>query len=372
MKYTLSRRSILKQSLSLAAISVAGVKLLSAPAIAKTLTGTGELIVYDGGGTWGAAQKTAFFDPFEEETGIRLIRNPRSEMAAIRASVQAGIPRYDITVIAGGDVPSFVADDLLLPIDYSFFEKEDLAGFDTVSTQKFACPHIIYALIGAYSTEEFPNGGPDNWSDFWDTKKFPGLRTLGTGVQQAGVGTFEAALLADGVDPSKLYPLDWDRAFKSLDRIKPDVLKWWESGAETGQLLVDKQVVGGSAWNGRISSAIDEGVKLSFMWNQGLLQTDYWVALKGSKNQENAMKFLAFAGRADRQAEFVKHILYSPPNSRAFSTIAPDLVTKLPTQPSLKGKLIPQDYDFWGQSTDGVPNVRYAVSQWEAWISGTR
>ena len=37
--------------------------------------------------------------------------------------------------------------------------------------------------------------------------------------------------MADGVPWDKVYPMDIDRAFKSLDRIKPHVDVWWTSGA---------------------------------------------------------------------------------------------------------------------------------------------
>jgi putative spermidine/putrescine transport system substrate-binding protein len=40
----------------------------------------------------------------------------------------------------------------------------------------------------------------------------------------------EIALLADGVAPDKLYPLDLDRAFKKLDTIKKNTI-WWATNA---------------------------------------------------------------------------------------------------------------------------------------------
>ncbi|MQA95884.1 MAG: hypothetical protein GEV11_14990 [Streptosporangiales bacterium] len=39
-------------------------------------------------------------------------------------------------------------------------------------------------------------------------------------------GTYEAALLADGVPADKLYPLDTQRALKVYDRIKNDAVYW--------------------------------------------------------------------------------------------------------------------------------------------------
>jgi putative spermidine/putrescine transport system substrate-binding protein len=34
-------------------------------------------------------------------------------------------------------------------------------------------------------------------------------------------------LLAAGVPPDKIYPIDIDRAFESYDKIKANVVKWW-------------------------------------------------------------------------------------------------------------------------------------------------
>ncbi|ODV43375.1 hypothetical protein AWV79_17990 [Cupriavidus sp. UYMMa02A] len=49
--------------------------------------------------------------------------------------------------------------------------------------------------------------------------------------QKAGGAELEFALLADGVPKDKLYPIDVQRALKSLDRIKKNVVKWWDTGA---------------------------------------------------------------------------------------------------------------------------------------------
>ncbi|MGB6103768.1 MAG: extracellular solute-binding protein [Pusillimonas sp.] len=372
MVNNIQRRKLLKSSAAVGALALVGS--LAAPAVvrARSLKGEGEVVIYDGGGAWGEAQRIAYFEPFEKETGIRVIRNPRSDIGAVRASIAAGSPRYDATILPGGNITSFVSEGLLESIDYSLFEKTDLDAFDPIRTEEFACPHIIYSLIVAYRKSKFPNGGPKNWADLWNIDGFPGRRALASGVQHATGATFENALLADGVRPEDLYPLDWDRAFRSLTKIKKDIFKWWFSGAESVQLLIDDQVALCSAWNGRISSAIAEGADLEISWDQGVLQTDYWTVLKGAKNKENAMRFLAFSARADRQAEFATHILYSPPNSRAFDYISKERAEHLPTQPAVRNLQIPQNYEFWGQKTNGISNDRYAVAQWEAWVAGLR
>lgn len=78
--------------------------------------------------------------------------------------------------------------------------------------------------------------GPD-FADVWDVKKFPGRRAL----RKFPRDTIEAALRADGVPGGpEIYkvlgaPGGWDRAFRTLDRIKPHVNLW---GLSIGDLAV--------------------------------------------------------------------------------------------------------------------------------------
>ena len=184
---------------------------------------------------------------------------------------------------------------------------------------------------------------------------------------------YECALMADGVEPSKLYPIDWNRAFKSLERIRPNVLKWWASGAEAVQLIVDRQATIGSAWNGRILAANEGAVKVGLTWNQGILQYDCWSVLKGARNVESAMKFIAFTARPQNQAKFVERILYAPPNAKAYDFISPERARLLPTAPDARQLQFVQNYDFWNSlGPGGVVNDALAVADWEKWITGTR
>jgi len=372
MNKGIGRRSILATMAAAGGLASAR-SLFPAPAIGKELKGTGSVAVYDGGGAWGEAKRIALFEPFERETGIEVTAVPRTDTGATRASILAGAPRYDITILSGSTTDTFARDGLLLPIDYAWFEQSDLGAFDPVPTGKFSVPHIVYSLILAYDAAKFAGSAPNSWADIWDVKKFPGQRSLPTGTWGGDGGTYECALMADGVDSAKLYPLDWDRAFKSLARIKPNILKWWASGAEGPQLIVDKQIAAGSAWNGRIYAANEQGAKIGSSWNQGILQYDNWVVLKGAKNVENAMKFAAFASRAQNQAKFVEHILYAPPNAKAYDLIKPERARLLPTAPEIRKQQFVQNYEFWNASgAGGVANNKIAVAEWEKWIAGAR
>lgn len=92
-----------------------------------------------------------------------------------------------------------------------------------------------------YRTDAFQGAVPVGWADFWNTKKFPGDRALGG----AGPGTpeLEFALMAAGVPPDRLYPIDIEKAFASYNKIRSSVVTWWETGAVPVQMLTDKDVV---------------------------------------------------------------------------------------------------------------------------------
>lgn len=372
MKFKMTRRSALKAIAAAGGIA-AGRSLFPASALAKDLRGKGTVAVFDGGGAWGEALRIAYFEPFEKETGIKVEPIPRTESGAVKATIKAGAPRYDVMVQSGAFSASFAQEGLLLPIDYSFFENSDIDAFDPVKPTQYSVPHIIYSLLVAYDGTKFGTNGPQTWADMWDVKKFAGPRSLAAGHYSASGGSFEAALLADGVEPSKLYPIDWDRAFKSLNRIRPNILKFWTSGAEGPQLLVDKQVAVTSSWNGRIAAANEQGAKIGYSWKQGVLQYDDWMILKGARNVENASKFIAFASRPQQQAKFAEHILYSPPNSKAFDYLKTERAKLLPTYPEFRGAQFVQNYAFWNATAkNGMVNNAYAVAEWEKWLAGAR
>ena len=94
----------------------------------------------------------------------------------------------------------------------------------------------------------------------------------------------EFALMADGVPTDKLYPIDFDRAFKKLDQIKPHVTVWWTTGQQPAQLLLDKEVVLATGWNGRFYDLIKKGAPIEIDWNEGALKQGSFVIPKGAKD----------------------------------------------------------------------------------------
>jgi putative spermidine/putrescine transport system substrate-binding protein len=91
----------------------------------------------------------------------------------------------------------------------------------------------------------------------------------------------EVALLADGVDPAKLYPLDVDRAFRSLERIRPNIAVWASPPVGGTQLIASGDVDLAFAVNNEVENAKLRGAPIDFHFNQGIYTTNSWVIVKG-------------------------------------------------------------------------------------------
>ncbi len=238
MTMKITRRATLQSMAGLATAAIATKGFIRSARAQENLKGTGEVIVFDGGGAWGAAQKAAYFDPFEAATGIKVVAAAQIPPGAARASVLAGAPAFDVMDLSGGQVDSFVAEGLLEKIDYSFFRPGDKEAFSPITPTDYMLPSLFYSMVVAYDKEAFSGDAPQTWADLWDVEKFPGKRTIYNAGDDAVSGAvFEIALMADGVAPQSIYPIDFERAFKSLDRLKPNVLRYWTAGAEAAQLL---------------------------------------------------------------------------------------------------------------------------------------
>jgi putative spermidine/putrescine transport system substrate-binding protein len=198
---------------------------------------------------------------------------------------------------------------------------------------------------------------PKTWADLFDTAKFPGKRAF---YKWSAPGVIEAALLADGVAADKLYPLDLDRAFKKLDTIKADII-WWDSGAQSQQLLASAEAGFGSFWNGRLTALAATGVNVETSWTNNITAADSLVVPKGTKNKEAAMKFIAHATSDQAQANFATATGYAPVNLDANVLMDGALRQTLPDMQA--ETQVNADMNYWAEHRDEIGTRWYA---WQA------
>src|SRR5262249_6935279 len=153
------------------------------------------------------------------------------------------------------------------------------------------------SMVLCYNKKTWPGADhPKTWADFWNVEKFPGRRAL----RRDATWTVEVAMMAEGVKDASFYPLDIERAFKSLDRIKPHVKAWTKDNSQAQALMEQQEVDLIAVMDGRASETIaNSGAPYQIVWNEQISTGggQGWIVLSGCPNPAGAMKFLDIVAR---------------------------------------------------------------------------
>lgn len=278
-----------------------------------------KLVVVDWGGAITKAREKTIFEPFEKKHHVKIVVESPTDYGKFKAMVKSGNVSWDVVNVGNSFAFRSGKEGLLEPLDFNVINKKD---FNSKAVSKYSITSEYFNTTIAFNKKTTPI---ETWTDFWNVKKYPGSRSLYKMVTP----TLEIALLADGVAPKDLYPIDADRAFKSLDKIKDQIKVWWTTGTQPPQMLADQSVKYTSAWNGRISAAQNQGEPISQDFTQSLLDGESWVVPKGNKNKKLAMEFIAFASQPKIQAAFAKKIDYIPGNDKAANYLPDNVKQRL-------------------------------------------
>lgn len=316
MRATVMCKVICKGLLMLAAAS--------SMAYAQVKDAPKEIRMIEQGGPSGDSIEQAYIKPFTQKTGIKVVRESPSSLGKLQAMVQSKNITATLVELTMSDAVQARALGLLEPLDWAAInpapmypeaKQPDAFGFQYSST-------IMVWQKGAKKLA--------NWADFWNVKDFPGKRSLPDYPSYA----LPLALLADGVKPENLYPIDVDRAFASLQKIKGQVAVWWKAGAQPPQLLEDKEVMYAAAWSGRVVG----NPKLEYTYSQGLMSLAKFVVPKGADpaSKAAAMGLLHEMSQAKNQAIAANIISYTGPSPDLQKIIAKDKINDYPTSEANK------------------------------------
>jgi len=307
------------------------------------------LVIRDGGGLFHEVFTETFYRPFEQATGVRIegLASASEPTDLITEQVRTGRPDWDMSLLSRLSQATLAARGCLAPIGPP---GPNLRQIPETMRDDYMSGLLIYASVLAYRRGTIDRSPPRSWSDFWDVSRFPGRRAM----RRHPFDTLEQALLADGVEPHSLYPIDLDRAFASLDRIRSRVSVWWTSGDKSAAVLRDGEVELAAVWSGRAQVAAAAGAPVSWTWDQGLWTYEGFSILKGSTSLDLCRDFIEFCADAKRQATCASRLSYGPVNPGAFDHIAPDKARTLPTNPEHFHRMVQMDADFWVANKDAV------------------
>jgi putative spermidine/putrescine transport system substrate-binding protein len=353
MSLRLSRRRALRAGTGLAA---AGALPLPAVAQGAAPPKPDRIVVNASGGSMANLLRRTYFTEFERRHGIRVVDTSPVDFGKLRAMVDSGNPEWTVTEMGGQDFVRAKELNLLEPLDLSVV---DLSRYPEAVRDTHAYPSSVYSTVLAYRTDAFPNGShPKGWAEFWDVRRFPGPRSL----RNHPVDNLEFALLADGVAPDKLYPVDMDRAFRKLDELRQHVTVWWSTGAQPAQLLVDREVVLASGWNGRFYDIMRQGAPVGVEWQGGALKQSTYGIPRGSRQAYWGQRLFQVMTDPRLQAIYATELAYPGLHPDTPKFVDDSVKPHLPTTPANLERQFWISVDWW------TANGQRAQERWNRWM----
>ncbi|WP_183091570.1 extracellular solute-binding protein [Streptomyces radicis] len=306
---------------------------------------SGEIIWSDFGGPTNEARQEIYFAPFTEDTGVDVVSVVVND-AMQEEMISGGPGDYDATHV-GLDLVYANMDTLVqIPEEY-----QDEALPENIRAYAFGTFYVGHAQ--GYLTDTFPDGGPETWADFWDVETYPGKRAW-PGTPGSYDSSCEIALLADGVAPDQLYPLDFERCSAKLDELRPDMV-FYTSYPEIQQLLVSGTAAIAMGPSGQFSALRNAGQDVTVSWEQAVVSPNVIAIPKEAPNAENILALTEYFHDPERQAEFAGLTHYGPGNPEAYEFIPEDVQEGLVTAPG-HTTVVHQDSEARAEATEELLN----------------
>ncbi len=319
------------------------------------------------GGDYTKSQMLTYVRPWEAATGkvVNMI-DYGGGLDEIKSQVNSANVKWDVVDMELSNLISACAAGLLEPTDASLIEdgadgtpaSEDIPQ-DYMSDCGY--PSVTWSTVIAYSDTAFPDEKPASVRDFFDVSKFPGKR----GLRRSPTGLLEWALISSGVAPQDVYsvlstPQGVALAFEIASELKPHIV-WWTGGGEPVDLLSTGGAAMSTAWNGRLYSPIvNEGRPISILWDQHMIEVEFWAIPKGSPRLDNAKDFIRFAMQTENMANQTKYISYGPVRESAKPLIDDAVKPYLPT--TNIDTAFQVDSQWWAQ------NMEHISASFEEWL----
>ncbi len=308
------------------------------------------------GGVFQDGQKEALWDPFATASGATVLQDA-FDAGKLKAMVDSGNVSWDIVNTTQFDTARGCG---------TLYEKYDYSQIDTSKipegtiTDECMVPQILYGLVVVYNTDKFGANPPTSAADFFDTKKFPGKRTVSQSTY-VDPQTVEFALTAQGKDVKDITVDDIDGAFDMYRGLGNDVIGW-TTGAQAQQQLESGEAVMGLVWSGRGYGAANAGAPVAPMWDQWMIMVDSNGIPKGVKDKQAAFAAVNYSIGAEQQAKMTELTSYGGVNIDAKPKVDATLSEWLTTEHLDTG--IAPNVDFWVKNYDAL------AAAWAGWATG--
>lgn len=272
---------------------------------ASARQGNGEqnLTFVNYGGTSMTAATKGWLEPFSKEKGVNFKTDSPSDPAKVKTMVEAGRTTWDIVDLdaaSGGSGCGVLYEKRGPEVDMSAVDPKYI-------TDECGVPVMLAPIGLVYNKKLYGDKPPTKITDFMDVKNFPGRRA----IFNYAVGGFEPLLVADGVAPDKMYPVDYNRAENVIKKLGSD-LTLQGTLAQQNQMLESGDFGTCLCYLGRAALASANGADIGVVWDSAYFVWDAVYAVKGSRSPEAQQSFLSYVATPKAQAAFTKYQPYAP------------------------------------------------------------
>jgi spermidine/putrescine-binding protein len=348
--------------LALAIAGIAAVMLAGAAGPSSGSTLSDSMVISTFGGATDVASTKYFYGPFSESTGVEVKMDPSSQqlVAKLRAAEQSNNVVWSLARANEEDAVVLAADGLLQPLPKALKKRLDKVSYPGAVT-RYGITFLRSATV-LLCNRAMVSRCPTTPREFWNTKTFKGPRTM---FADGWVEGLIYALEADGVSQKHLFPLDVNRAFRSLDRIRGSINVWWANPGHGEQVFRDGQVAMGTIYDGRASliSSDNNNMKVSF---RGAVATrELLVVPKNAPNPKAAWALIEwYATHARAQAQFTIERRNGLSNPKEFRYIPKSVSNSIASTPKNAAQAVRVDFAWVQKNRDRV------YRRWQDWLTG--
>ncbi|MEV7623646.1 extracellular solute-binding protein [Actinoplanes sp. NPDC089786] len=302
---------------------------------------------------YGGAGQQAMIDSYQKpytaaHPNVTFVNTSPPDVSQVKAQVMSRSVKWDLVSVAPG-VATQQCDKLFEPVDATGIDTSTLVE-GTIG--KCYIGNFINANPIAYRTEAFPDPAkaPKSVDDFFDLKKFPGRRGILSNIQN---GILEFPLLADGVAPKDMYPLDVDRSLKKLDTIR-DKTTFAPNVGALQQAVGAKQVDMFILPDSRLVPLMNDGTDITVVWDVTVAAMNGFAIPKGSPHKAAALAFAKTLCGPEQVAGISEALGTQPVNKAAKPALSANAKKVEAFGPVNTGEVLMQDINWYAENFDAA------------------
>jgi spermidine/putrescine transport system substrate-binding protein len=280
--------------------------------------------------TWPNYHDPANFDLFTEQLGAFVQVNVFGSNEEMLAKLQAGGSGWDVFVPTNYTITTYVAEDLIEPLDLSKLPNYDSAAFDPRFSDAGTVDGVLYAVPKNWGTTGFVvntshDGGNalTTWKDFFDRTRadFSG-RTV---VHDYQLTTIGSALKYFGYSFNSVDPNELADAERLLIEVKPHLFAI-SSDVQPSMRAGDAWL--SMCWSGEGKQLNSDIPEIAYVLGRegGEIWSDYYAIPKGAPHRDAAYALINFLLDPEVNAREVMAHGFPVADSRTKALLPPEML----------------------------------------------